>query len=395
MRNRPRVAVLATAALFVLSGMSACGMDSSSASPPGAQAKETAAASGPGAIAVVPAPGAKNVATDTKVTVRAQNAKLTEVRVVDDDNRDMGGTLSPDGVLWEAEAPVRVGTTYRIEAYAEGVDGRQVEQSGTFQTKDVDRTDTLEIEQVLPKNGAKVGVAHPLVVAFNQPVANRKTVQSALRVTTTPKVEGAWYWIDDTHVHYRPEEFWPADTTVKLQARLAERNAGDGVLGGRNKTSEFTVGRNQVLEVDTKTKRLNVVRDGREVKKFEVSTGKEGWETRNGVKIVMDRVGQKTWTNEAIDAPEDYEERSDYAIRLTNSGEFVHDAPWNEANIGETNASHGCIGLRTEDMRWIWKNSLLGDPIVVTGSPRPYEDLTNRYADWNVSWEKWKKGNAT
>ena len=251
---------------------------------------------GPPSIAIRPDSGSKDVPTDTKVWVQARNAKLTEVRVTDDDNREVGGVLSPDRTSWQAEAPVRVDTRYRVSAWAIGADNMEVEETSTFTSKDIEQSGTLEIESVTPENGARVGVAHPLVVAFNQPVANRKTIQSALRVVTTPPVEGAWYWIDEQHVHYRPREFWPADTKVELRARIAERDAGDGVLGGKNKDSEFTVGREQVIEVDARSKKLTVLRDGRAVEKFEVSTGKPGWETRSGTKVMMEKVGNKEWT---------------------------------------------------------------------------------------------------
>lgn len=380
-------AALGAAVLLVVSGLSGCGTEAGAGAP-------SAESAGPPSISIAPATGSKNVATDTKVWVQATNAKLTEVRVTDEDNREVAGTLSPDGTSWQAQAPVRVDTGYRVNAWAVGADGRQVEETSAFTSKDIKKSGTLQIERITPEDGAKVGVAHPLVVAFNQPVANRRVIQSALAVTTIPAVEGAWYWVDDQHVHYRPQGFWPANTKVKLQARIAERNAGDGVLGGANKTSRFTVARNQVIEVDANTKKLVVRRDGRAVKRFDATTGKPGWETRNGTKVMMTRVGYKEWTNEAIGAPEDYEEESQYAIRLTNSGEFIHDAPWNEGKIGEANASHGCIGLRTADMRWIWKNSIVGDPVVVTGSPEEHKDLTNRYADWNIPWSRWSKGNA-
>lgn len=383
-------AALGAAVLLAVSGLSGCGNDAAS----GAPTADSEIPAGPPSITIAPSSGSKNVATDTKVWVQARNAKLTEVRVTDDDNREVGGTLSPDGTSWQAEAPVRVDTGYRVNAWAVDAAGQQVEETSTFTSKDIKQSGTLRIESVTPSDGAKVGVAHPLVVAFTKPVANRRVIQSALKVTTSRPVEGAWYWVDDTHVHYRPATFWPANTEVKLQARIAERNAGEGVLGGVNKTSAFTVVRNQELRVDADRKTLTVVRDGRPVKKFDVTTGKPGWETRNGIKVMMTKVGEKEWNNEEIDAPEEYEERSQYAIRLTNSGEFIHDAPWNEATIGETNASHGCIGLRTKDMRWIWKNSVVGDPVIVTGSPEEYKDLTNRYADWNIPWSRWKRGNA-
>jgi hypothetical protein len=45
-------------------------------------------------------------------------------------------------------------------------------------------------------------------------------------------------------------------------------------------------------------------------------------------------------------------------------------------------------------MKWIWDNSLIGDPVVVTGTQRHAQDLWNTYDDWNVSWPSWSKGNA-
>jgi hypothetical protein len=61
--------------------------------------------------------------------------------------------------------------------------------------------------------------------------------------------------------------------------------------------------------------------------------------------------------------------------------------------MGEDNASHGCIGLLTEDMSWLWDNTIIGDPVIVTGSPVPYVGIDNRIQDWNVPWAKWLTGN--
>jgi lipoprotein-anchoring transpeptidase ErfK/SrfK len=169
-------------------------------------------------------------------------------------------------------------------------------------------------------------------------------------------------------------------------------DAGNGRYGAGVFTSSFTIGRSQVLEVDVTKHRMNVVRDGRVINSFPVSTGKPGWETRNGIKMIMDKVGQKTWTNEEIDAPEEYTEHSDYAMRMTNSGEFIHDAGWNK-RIGEGNASHGCVGMNPGDAAWLFDNTILGDAVVVTGSPVKHTELWNRIQDWNVPWERWLTGN--
>jgi lipoprotein-anchoring transpeptidase ErfK/SrfK len=281
-----------------------------------------------------------------------------------------------------------------VYAWAAAPDGTQTEKTSSFATKDVPHSATLQIASIQPKDGATVGVAQPLVVSFAQAVADRKLVQAALQVTTAPQVAGAWYWIDDSHVHFRPQNFWPAGTRVRLDAKLSGIKAGHAMIGGKDRRSSFTVGRNQVIRVDTHAHQMTVQRDGRTIKTFDVSTGKPGWETRDGTEVMQDRVTHKHWTNTAIGAKKHFSLYSKYAIRITNSGEFVHDAPWATNSLGDANTSHGCVGLRPSDMKWIWDNSLLGDPVVVTGTPRHHQDLGNTYDDWNVPWQTWSRGNA-
>lgn len=345
-------------------------------------------------IAIFPAPDSKGVDPATEVKVTGSGGRLDEVRVTDGAGRELKGAYAPDRSSWAAAVPVREGTKYAVHAWGTAAGGAKVEKVGRFTTTNIKSTGSLEIADVQPADGDTVGVAHPLMVTFSQPVADRATVQDALEVTTTPPVAGAWYWIDDVSVDYRPEQFWPAGTKVELSAKLKDVTAGDGVTGSENVTSAFTVGRSQILQVDVDKHTLAVVRDGRPIKSYEVSTGKKGWETRNGIKIIMAKQRGKTWTNEAIDAKREYRYRSKYAMRITNSGEFLHDAPWNTGNIGEANTSHGCIGLTPKSMVWLYKNTLVGDPVVVTGSPKPFDDLTNRVADWNVDWAKWSAGNT-
>jgi lipoprotein-anchoring transpeptidase ErfK/SrfK len=235
---------------------------------------------------------------------------------------------------------------------------------------------------VAPANGATVGVAQPLAVTFAQPVADRAAVQSSLQVTTTPSARGAWYWLDDQHLDYRPEHFWAAGTRVALRT-------GPGAP-----VSAFTVGRDQEIRVDARHHRMVVLRDGVPIKRFRASTGKDGWETRNGTEVMMERVGAKHWTPGSINAPEQYSLYSKYAIRITQSGEFVHDAPWTHKKIGKHNTTHGCVGLHTNDAKWIWQHSMVGDPVIVHGSSRDDQAVANRYDDWNIPWATWVKGDV-
>ena len=136
-----------------------------------------------------------------------------------------------------------------------------------------------------------------------------------------------------------------------------------------------------------------VYRDGKKVRTMLISGGKPGWETRSGTKLIMAKEYDKTMTNEMIGAEEDYTLVAKYALRITNSGEFLHSAPWNAANFGRRNASHGCVGMSVADSEWLYENSLIGDPVVTTGTGRGLEQ-GNGYADWDISYATFKKGSA-
>ena len=378
-----RVAGVA-ALTFVVATLAACG--ESSPMPDGEQ---RSAAS----IAITPSAGSADVAPDARVVVTSAGGPLRSVDVVDEGGDYLPGDYSLDRTTWTSARGMRTAAAYTVQAAAADAAGLVANAAAQFSTRTIGEADRVAVWRVTPSDGATVGIAHPMIVEFTQAVKNREEVTKHLTVETFPKVEGAWYWIDQGMVDWRPRTLWPAGTQVTLRADLRGIDAGGGRYGSGVFTSSFTIGRAQVLEVDVTRHQLNVVRDGRVVNSFPVSTGKPGWETRNGTKMIMDKVRGKTWTNEEIDAPEDYTEFSEYAMRMTNSGEFIHDAPWNRGLIGERNASHGCVGMNPGDAAWLFDNTIIGDAVVVTGSPLGYADLWNRIQDWNVPWERWLTGN--
>jgi hypothetical protein len=82
-----------------------------------------------------------------------------------------------------------------------------------------------------------------------------------------------------------------------------------------------------------------------------------------------------------------------WAMRLTNSGEFIHAAPWSVGSQGRDNVSHGCTGMSTADAKWLYDRSRRGDVVEYVDSPRPLEDR-NGWTDWNVPWATWTAGSA-
>jgi lipoprotein-anchoring transpeptidase ErfK/SrfK len=347
----------------------------------------------PADVSITPTDGTNTVLPNGVVTVTAKSGTLNHVDVVDPTGIYLLGAYNPTHTVWTSSTPLVPDAKYGVTVAATGPQGDPSNESSNFVTAAIDAAKRLLVSQVTPADGDTVGVAYPLVVAFNHSVINREEVTKHLQVTTTPHVDGAWYWIDAQTVDYRPQGFWPAGTVVKLDSNLTGVSGGNGLWGVKEQTSSFTVGRQQVIKVNVKTHKMTVVRDGKTIASFPVSTGKTGWETRDGTKVIMEKVLNKHWTNTAIDAPEAYSLYSAHAMRMTNSGEFIHDAPWNTGNIGEANTSHGCVGMTVSDMAWLYDHTIVGDAVIVTGSPKPYTEIYNRYQDWNVSWSKWQTGN--
>ena len=246
---------------------------------------------------------------------------------------------------------------------------------------------------LLPKPDSKVGIGMPVVLLFDVPVKNKKEFEKNLQVTSSPAQQGTWRWFSDTQVRYRPAKYWKPGTKVTVRANLNGVRAGGGVYGQKSAATSFTVGRSLVTRVNLATDVARVYRNGKLVRTIYVSGGKPGWETRSGIKLIMAKEYNKVMTNEMIGAKEEYRLVARHALRITNSGEFLHSAPWNTAYFGRRNASQGCTGMSNADAAWLYNNTLIGDPVITTGSNRRVED-GNGYSDWNLSYAQYKKGSA-
>lgn len=80
-------------------------------------------------------------------------------------------------------------------------------------------------------------------------------------------------------------------------------------------------------------------------------------------------------------------------MRTSNSGEFVHAAPWND-RIGSADVSNGCTNMSVEDARWFYETVLMGDVLETTGTDRQLE-WDNGWGFYQRSWEEWLSHSAT
>jgi lipoprotein-anchoring transpeptidase ErfK/SrfK len=142
---------------------------------------------------------------------------------------------------------------------------------------------------------------------------------------------------------------------------------------------------------------MTVRKNGKVVRTIPITTGKEGFTTRAGIKVIVTKERYRVMDSTTVDIPagsaDSYRLKVEYAMRLTWSGEFLHAAPWSVSSQGHRNVSHGCTGMSTANARWLYDNSNIGDVVEFVNSPRGLES-GNGYTDWNVAWAKWTAGSA-
>lgn len=257
----------------------------------------------------------------------------------------------------------------------------------------------LTFPSVAPLNGQTVGVGMPIIVHFDVPVRNRRNFEKHMTVTSQPAQPGAWHWISSTEVHWRPQTYWKGHSRVAVTLDLGGLPAGGGIYGQVSRTIHFTTGDVHIYRVNTRTDKMRVWSNGKLIRTIPITTGKQGFETRSGVKVIEQKYASIAMNSSSIGIdpgnPEYYNLPAVlWAMRLTNSGEFIHAAPWSTSQQGFANVSHGCTGMSTANAQWLFNLSRVGDVVEYTPLTARRMTLTNGFGDWNLSWKEWIAGSA-
>ncbi|MGW0809897.1 Ig-like domain-containing protein [Nonomuraea sp. NPDC002799] len=341
-------------------------------------------------VKITPAEGATKVSPDKKVVVTAAGGALENV-TVDAGGDSLDGTYNTDKTKWVSKTALKPSTGYSVSATAGATTA-----TATFTTAKPERA--LQIIDVTPNaKGETLGVGAPIIVTFNQPVTSKAAIERALEVDAEKPAQGAWRWIDDTKVIYRTAKYWPAHQKVTFNAQITGVKAGKGLYGVKDYTATLKIGAKQISKVDAAKHMMYVYKDGKRVQTMRISAGMattREYTTTSGVHLTMERGNPVRMISPGRKKgdPGYYDVMIDHAVRISNSGEYVH-AKNNVWAQGVRNVSHGCINSRPDQAKWFYDNFQRGDVVDITGTKRELE-WNNGWGFWQMSYTQWKKGSA-
>ncbi|WP_037825474.1 L,D-transpeptidase [Streptomyces sp. NRRL B-1347] len=362
------------------------------------------------AIRVTPGDGKKGVRPEQRLKVEVPDGRLESVRVVrsqDAQETEVKGRMSADGMSWrplkdrkgqkEGDGRLALAAKYTVDAVALDGHGRRSARHTTFTTY---VPEERFIGYVTPEHRATVGTGMIVSLEFNREIADRAAVQRAIHVTAEPAVEVRPHWFGTTRVDFRPERYWKPGTKVTVALKLRDVEAAPGVYGLQEKSFSFTVGRSQVSLVDAAAHTMQVRRDGELISTVPITAGAPKTTTYNGKMVVTEMLEVTRMNSRTVGFGGEYDIPDvPHAMRLTTSGTFLHGNYWAPNAPGNTNVSHGCVGLR--DVKggssktpagWFFDRSLIGDVVEVVNSHDKKVAPDNGLGGWNMGWEEWKSG---
>ena len=364
----------------------------------------------PAALSIQPSAGATDVSPSGRVLVTANNGTLDAVELVNDSGKSIPGVMTPDAKTWKPTTQLGYGRTYTLTVAARGPGGMPTRQTSSFTTLTPSDQTEVYLDTTgggLLQDGATYGVGMVVVARFDEPIDNKANAERHLVVTTNPPVAGSWNWIDDQTAHWRPEKYYAPGTSVTVAANLYGTPLGDGLYGEEDEHVSFKIGDSHVSIADDNTKQVSVFDNGKLVRTMPTSMGMGGTETIGGTTLsfwtppgvytVMDKANPVIMDSSTFGLPINsrlgYRETIPWATRISMDGIYLHQLNATVWAQGNTDTSHGCLNLNSDNAQWFYNFSVPGDVVEIRNTGGPPLQLSQN-GDWTVPWDEWRKGSA-
>ena len=339
-------------------------------------------------LTITPAAGQTDTAPNRGITVRAAGGRIGKVTVRTRGDR-VRGRLNAAGTVWHSRWALNVARRYTVTATATSTSGRPVTKTVAFRTLKPKKTFTTRIIEGAHQT---YGVGMPIILYFDQRITNRAAVERALQVRSSKRITGAWRWDDKCRtapqcLYFRPRKYWRPRTRITFTGHLDGVEGAPGVYGHHTLKQSFRIGRSLIVKASTSGHYMDVFRDGRKFAHWPISTGRPGDDTPNGTYLTIEKANPVRMVGPGYDI------EVPLSVRITWSGEYLHDAFWSTGEQGFSNVSHGCVNMSPADAAIYYRMAVPGDPVTITGSPKS-GTWDNGWTMWIMSWKRWRRGSA-
>ena len=405
------------AALVGVSALVACSTGHPAGGPPTTAVGQTSPVASSTPTSTVPpvpalittAPLGNAVNPATPVSVSVANGTLESVRLTNLQGKVVSGALSADRTAWTSTEALGYSKTYALAAVA-------VNSAGTTSTKKESFTTLTPANMTMPylndiygaalQNGATYGVGMIPAVKFDEPITDKAAADRALQVVTSPHVDGAWYWLDNSTAHWRPKQFYVPGTKVTINADVYGVQVGRGLYGQSDVSVSFKIGDKRVTIADANTHQVNVYWSGKLVRTMPTSMGRGGYvQGNNGQIALWTMPGTYTvlgFENPAVMSSDSYglpstsaygypPEDVYWSTKISTDGIYLHELDTTVWAQGNTNVSHGCLNLNHDNAQWFFQHSRVGDVVQVVHSGGPGVQVWQG-GDWSLPWAQWVAG---
>ena len=334
-------------------------------------------------ISISPRNGLRQAKPNHGIIVTVRDGTLTSV-TARGGGSTVAGKLDPASTSWKSKWTLSTGKQYVVRATAVDADGRSITKMARFRTLTPDTTASV---QIFEGHNVTYGVGMPVMLSFSKPVEDKKAVEKALVMTSSRRIVGAWYWNGDQALLFRPRAYWPQNVKVSFTGHFDGVQLSPGVYATHTLRQQWSIGRSLIVVASASDHQMKVYKDRKLLATWPISTGRPGKETPNGTYLSIEKANPQHMVGP------DYDIQVPYSVRFTWSGDFIHAAPWSVGSQGYANVSHGCVNLAPDRAQTYYEMSIPGDPVTVSGSPKPgaWDD---GYTVWFLSWTDLVKGSA-